>query len=54
MQYMMVPPGQHQLHPLPYPYNALEPIIRANDTVKGEKKYAFFSKRLLPRLHQAV
>jgi Fe-Mn family superoxide dismutase len=27
MQYMMIPPGQHQLPPLPYPYNALEPVI---------------------------
>lgn len=27
MQYMMVSPGKHQLPPLPYPYNALEPII---------------------------
>lgn len=27
MQYMMVPPGQHQLPPLPYSYNALEPVI---------------------------
>lgn len=24
---MMVPPGQHQLPPLPYAYNALEPVI---------------------------
>lgn len=24
---IMVPPGQHQLPPLPYPYNALEPVI---------------------------
>ena len=24
-----VPPGQHQLPPLPYPYNALEPVIGA-------------------------
>jgi Fe-Mn family superoxide dismutase len=24
-----VPPGQHQLPPLPYPYNALEPVISA-------------------------
>lgn len=27
MQSMMIPPGQHQLPPLPYPYNALEPVI---------------------------
>ncbi|RCX21065.1 Fe-Mn family superoxide dismutase [Anaerobacterium chartisolvens] len=27
MQYMMIPPGQHRLPPLPYPYNALEPVI---------------------------
>lgn len=27
MQYMMIPPRHHQLPPLPYPYNALEPII---------------------------
>lgn len=27
MQYMMVPPGRHQLPPLPYSYNALEPVI---------------------------
>lgn len=28
MQYsMMVPPGQHRLPPLPYAYNALEPVI---------------------------
>ncbi len=27
MQYMMIPPGQHHLPPLPYPYNALEPVI---------------------------
>ncbi len=24
-----IPPGQHQLPPLPYPYNALEPVISA-------------------------
>jgi Fe-Mn family superoxide dismutase len=24
-----VPPGQHKLPPLPYPYNALEPVISA-------------------------
>lgn len=24
---MIVPPGQHKLPPLPYPYNALEPVI---------------------------
>ncbi|WP_188398850.1 superoxide dismutase [Sporomusa sp. GT1] len=28
-----VPPGKHKLPPLPYPYNALEPIISA-DTLK--------------------
>lgn len=27
MQYFMVPPGSHQLPPLPYAYNALEPVI---------------------------
>jgi len=27
MQYSIVPPGSHQLPPLPYPYNALEPVI---------------------------
>ncbi|BAF60180.1 superoxide dismutase [Pelotomaculum thermopropionicum SI] len=27
MQYPMVPPGGHRLPPLPYPYNALEPVI---------------------------
>ncbi|MCR4436590.1 MAG: superoxide dismutase [Clostridiales bacterium] len=27
MPYTMVPPGQHRLPPLPYPYNALEPVI---------------------------
>ena len=27
MQYNMVPIGQHQLPPLPYPYNALEPVL---------------------------
>ncbi len=27
MQYPMVPTGSHQLPPLPYPYNALEPVI---------------------------
>jgi Fe-Mn family superoxide dismutase len=27
MQKMMIPPGQHQLPPLPYSYSALEPII---------------------------
>lgn len=27
MESMMVPPGQHRLPPLPYDYNALEPII---------------------------
>lgn len=26
-QFMTVPPGQHKLPPLPYPYNALEPVI---------------------------
>lgn len=29
MQYAMLPPGGHQLPPLPYPYNALEPVIGA-------------------------
>jgi Fe-Mn family superoxide dismutase len=29
VQYSMVPPGGHQLPPLPYPYNALEPVISA-------------------------
>ncbi|HYE69517.1 MAG TPA: superoxide dismutase [Anaerovoracaceae bacterium] len=29
MDYTMIPPGQHQLPPLPYDYNALEPIIGA-------------------------
>jgi len=29
MQYSMVAPGGHQLPPLPYPYNALEPVISA-------------------------
>lgn len=28
-QSIMIPPGQHQLPPLPYAYNALEPIISA-------------------------
>lgn len=27
MQYLMAPPGQHQLPKLPYAYNALEPVI---------------------------
>ncbi len=27
MQYMTMPPGQHRLPPLPYAYNALEPVI---------------------------
>lgn len=27
MQHVMVPTGQHQLPPLPYPYDALEPIL---------------------------
>ncbi len=27
VQSMMIPPGQHRLPPLPYPYNALEPVI---------------------------
>jgi len=27
MQYLMVPLGGHKLPPLPYPYNALEPVI---------------------------
>jgi len=27
MRFSMIPIGQHQLPPLPYPYNALEPII---------------------------
>ena len=26
---LFVPPGQHKLPPLPYPYNALEPVISA-------------------------
>ncbi|MTV47468.1 superoxide dismutase [Heliobacillus mobilis] len=30
MQYFTVPPGQHQLPPLSYPYNALEPVISEN------------------------
>lgn len=31
MQYsMMVPPGQHTLPPLPYSYNALEPVISSS------------------------
>lgn len=29
MQYLMVPLGGHILPPLPYPYNALEPVITA-------------------------
>ena len=29
MDYTMIPPGQHQLPPLPYDYNALEPVISA-------------------------
>ena len=29
MDYAMIPPGQHQLPPLPYEYNALEPVISA-------------------------
>jgi len=31
MQYAMmsIAPGQHRLPPLPYPYNALEPVISA-------------------------
>lgn len=29
MQYSMVPPGQHKLPPLPYPYYALQPVIGA-------------------------
>lgn len=29
MDYTMIPPGQHQLPPLPYDYNALEPVIGA-------------------------
>ncbi|MFZ7101763.1 MAG: superoxide dismutase [Peptococcaceae bacterium] len=33
MQYTMIPPGQHQLPPLPYPYNALEPVI-SEETLK--------------------
>lgn len=27
MRHSMIPPGQHRLPPLPYPYDALEPII---------------------------
>lgn len=27
MLYPMIPPGGHQLPPLPYPYNSLEPVI---------------------------
>ncbi|MCG9968730.1 superoxide dismutase [Pelotomaculum terephthalicicum JT] len=30
MTYYMTPPGRHQLPPLPYPYNALEPVISAS------------------------
>ncbi|MTI54949.1 hypothetical protein [Geosporobacter ferrireducens] len=26
-QSLMIPPGQHQLPPLPYAHNALEPVI---------------------------
>ncbi|ABZ84516.1 superoxide dismutase (fe) [Heliomicrobium modesticaldum Ice1] len=33
MSYLMIPPGGHQLPPLPYPYNALEPVIGA-ETLK--------------------
>lgn len=33
MNYYTVPIGQHKLPPLPYPYNALEPII-SSDTLK--------------------
>lgn len=29
MQYNLIPPGQHKLRPLPYAYNAFEPIISA-------------------------
>jgi superoxide dismutase, Fe-Mn family len=28
--FIMVPPGQHKLPPLPYQYNALEPVISAS------------------------
>lgn len=27
MEYNMIAPGRHKLPPLPYPYNALEPVI---------------------------
>lgn len=30
MQYTVIPIGQHKLPPLPYPYNALEPVISEN------------------------
>ncbi len=33
MQNMMIPPGQHKLPPLPYSYNALEPVI-GKETLK--------------------
>ncbi|HOV80798.1 MAG TPA: superoxide dismutase [Bacillota bacterium] len=29
MHYQTAPPGRHRLPPLPYPYNALEPVISA-------------------------
>lgn len=29
VDHLMVPPGQHRLPPLPYPYHALEPVISA-------------------------
>jgi len=33
MDYTMIPPGQHQLPPLPYDYHALEPVI-SEETLK--------------------
>ncbi|MDD4168770.1 MAG: superoxide dismutase [Desulfotomaculaceae bacterium] len=30
MPYFMIPPGNHRLLPLPYPYNALAPVISSN------------------------
>ncbi|MCL6478905.1 MAG: superoxide dismutase [Peptococcaceae bacterium] len=40
MNYYPVPPGGHQLPPLPYPYNALEPVISSTTlTIHHDKHH---------------
>lgn len=47
METMMVPPGQHQLPPLPYDYNELEPIISKETlTIHHDKHHKAYVEAL--------